>query len=164
MACGRRMFVPGLRSIRFLSQFSSQSTKRERRKAGISPAVGIYTPKCQRAPSTEILTPALLFPVQDGGKTACRNIKACYGKPLFLVTSDAGSTAQRNAEQSLGKAGRRQQSLLLLEAEGTELSKRGQTPLQAVRLCRSCCRFQLQQGRKPQGSELKPAPRRKEQD
>lgn len=66
MACGRGMFVPGLRSIQFLSQFSSQSTKRERRKVGISPAVGIYTPKCQCVPSTEILTPALLFPVQDG--------------------------------------------------------------------------------------------------
>lgn len=69
-------------------------------------------------------------------------------------TPDAASTAQRNTEQSLGKAGRRQQGLLQLEAEG-------QTPLQAVRLCRSYHRFQ---GGKPQGSELKAVSKRKELD
>lgn len=65
MACGKGMFVPGLRSIQFLSQFSSQSPKTGRRKVGIGFVMGIYTPKCQPVPSTEILTPALLCPGQD---------------------------------------------------------------------------------------------------
>lgn len=147
------MFVPGLRSIQFLSQSSSQSSERVRRKVGISlTQLGFNLhPKLSVCPSTEILAPAPLYPVQDGEAELA-------GTPGHAVehyfTPGAVSTAQRNTEKSLGKAGRRQQGLVLLEAEGP-------TPLQAVRLCRTYHRFQ---GGKHQGSELKPVSKRKELD
>lgn len=69
--------------------------------------MGIYTPNCQSVPSTEILTPALLSPVQDGGAQLSGTPGHVVGSHYFLshLIQSVHSTKEHWAKLREGRKG-----------------------------------------------------------